>query len=129
MSCLSAGKWEDNRIKSTKDQRNPGDWSLFSAPIHIRFHHHYLGYQLPAVTEIGAEPKYSYFVTHALGEFFFLPLLSCTTCVCQAINPRSFFLLLFLARTLGLKVNQVFLIWYVLISPCLKRSDFIDLIC
>lgn len=97
VSCLSAGKWTDNRINSIKDQRNPGDWRLFSATIHTRFNHVTSTTSTSecltslAVTEIGAEPKYSHFERHPLGEFFFLPLLICTTCVCQVIYPRSFF--------------------------------------
>lgn len=89
------GRITESRASKTKEIL--GISRLFSATIHIRFNHVTSTTSTSecltslAVTEIGAEPKYSHFERHPLGEFFFLPLLICTTCVCQVIYPRSFF--------------------------------------
>ena len=107
--CVMFGSWNMGGSKNQEQQRPKKSWGSDVFTFTTGSSECLL---LLAVTEIGAEPKYTCFETHFFGEFFFLPLLFCTTCVCQVIYPRSFFFL-FLARTLEIKVNCVFLFLFL----------------
>lgn len=115
VSCFSVGIRAENRIKSTKDQRNPGDWRLFPGTIHIRFSRvtSTTGSSecltLLAVTEIGAEPKYRHFETHSLRGILLSPTAFLHHLGLSGDLSKVSLFFLFLARTLEIKVNWVFL--------------------
>lgn len=113
--CLRFFSRDKDREQNQKHRRPKKSWGLFPATIHIRFSRvsSTTGSSecltLLAVTEIGAEPKYRHFITHSLRGILLSPTAFLHHLGLSGDLSKVSFFCLFLARTLEIKVNWVFL--------------------